>query len=226
MSSTSTPAPGSSSLESKSFLNTPKPFKNPSYTKSSNRRIRNLKQILAAERDFAMGVTDSINISTSTTSAGGGGSHKKGAAAKQRRLLTGAAAKAAKRREEQGDISGTATPAEGEIGSASMTEPDGDTTMNSLAGTNGTQTPAVLDAAAEELLKRKRALPTYSSIEAPPSLRPRKKFCDITGLIAPYTDPKSGLRYHSVEIYEIIKTFGPGVDQSYLSLRGEASQIK
>ena len=146
-------------MESKSFLNTPKPFKNPSFTKSSNRRTRTLKQILAAERDFAMGVTDSINISTGTNSAGAG-SHKKGASAKSKRLLTGAAAKAAKRREQEGDISGTATPAEGEIGSASMTEQDGDTTMNSLAGTNGTQTPAVLDAAAEELLKRKRALPT------------------------------------------------------------------
>lgn len=152
-------------MESKSFLNTPKPFKNPSFTKTSNRRTRTLKQILAAERDFAMGVTDSISISAGMNSAAGGGSgsHKKGAA-KNRKLLTGAVAKAAKRREEQGenagDISGTATPAEGEIGSASMTEQDGDTTMNSLAGTNGTQTPAVLDAAAEELLKRKRALPT------------------------------------------------------------------
>jgi len=71
-------------LESKSFLNTPKPFKNPSFTKTSNRRTRTLKQILAAERDFAMGVTDSISISAGMNSAAGGGSgsHKKGAAKK------------------------------------------------------------------------------------------------------------------------------------------------
>lgn len=70
------------------------------------------------------------------------------------------------------------------------------------------------------------------SVEAPPSLRPRKKFCDITGLLvsgkentcqrgfvlilihlqAPYTDPKTNLRYHSVEIYEIIKTFVSATD--------------
>lgn len=68
-------------------------------------------------------------------------------------------------------------------------------------------------------------LATDSSVEAPPSLRPAKKYCDVTGLIAPYTDPKSGLRYHSVEVYEIIKQFGPGVDNAYLSIRGDASQI-
>ncbi|CDW99215.1 hypothetical protein [Sporisorium scitamineum] len=68
--------------------------------------------------------------------------------------------------------------------------------------------------------KRKEAQPQKSS------LRPAKKYCDVTGLIAPYTDPKSGLRYHSVEVYEIIKQFGPGVDNAYLSLRGDGSQIK
>lgn len=67
---------------------------------------------------------------------------------------------------------------------------------------------------------------TDASVEAPPSLRPRKKYCDVTGLIAPYTDPKSRLRYHSVEVYEIIKQFGPGVDNAYLSLRGDATEIK
>ncbi|SPO41078.1 uncharacterized protein PSFLO_06560 [Pseudozyma flocculosa] len=72
----------------------------------------------------------------------------------------------------------------------------------------------------------KRDVPTYATVEAPPSLRPQKKYCDVTGLIAPYTDPKSRLRYHSVEVYEIIKQFGPGVDNAYLSLRGDATEIK
>lgn len=36
--------------------------------------------------------------------------------------------------------------------------------------------------------------------EAPPSLRPSKKYCDVTGLEAPYTDPKSRLRYHNADI--------------------------
>lgn len=33
------------------------------------------------------------------------------------------------------------------------------------------------------------------------------------------------MRYHSAEIYEIIKGFAPGVDNSYLALRGNASQL-
>ncbi|KAG0145395.1 hypothetical protein CROQUDRAFT_658701, partial [Cronartium quercuum f. sp. fusiforme G11] len=61
---------------------------------------------------------------------------------------------------------------------------------------------------------------SYIAIEAPPSLIPPKKYCDITGLEAPYVDPKTRLRYHNAEVYELIKTFGPGVDQVYLSLRG------
>ena len=45
------------------------------------------------------------------------------------------------------------------------------------------------------------------SVEAPPSILPAKKYCDVTGLEAPYTDPKSMLRYHNAEIYELIRTF-------------------
>lgn len=145
-------------------------------------------------------------------------------------MLTGAAAAAARRREEvllnSAAPSGPGTPAEFDGGdtSAAMTDIDVDTLIGSAIGTDGTQTPA--NAEWEAIKQKRKGLPTYSSIEAPPSLRPRKKFCDITGLIAPYTDPKTGLRYHSVEIYEIIKTFGPGVDQSYLTLRGDNSLIK
>ena len=53
-----------------------------------------------------------------------------------------------------------------------------------------------------------------TSVEAPPSLLPAKRYCDITGLQvrgtltqAPYTDPKTRLRYHSAEIYDIVKGF-------------------
>lgn len=36
--------------------------------------------------------------------------------------------------------------------------------------------------------------------DAPPSLKPAKRYCDVTGLEAPYTDPKSRLRYHNADI--------------------------
>ncbi|AXA49962.1 INO80 complex subunit C [Malassezia restricta] len=70
-----------------------------------------------------------------------------------------------------------------------------------------------------------RDVPTYTSVQAPPSLLPPKRYCDLTGLMAPYTDPKTRLRYHSAEVYQIIKGFAPGADNAYLALRGDASQL-
>ncbi|KAK0545015.1 chromatin-remodeling complex subunit ies6 [Tilletia horrida] len=74
--------------------------------------------------------------------------------------------------------------------------------------------------------KPKRDVPSYFTVDAPPSLRPRKHYCDVTGLLGPYTDPKTRLRYHNAEIYTAIRRFGPGVDQQYLALRGDAQTIK
>ncbi|KAK9467757.1 hypothetical protein V1512DRAFT_259987 [Lipomyces arxii] len=62
-------------------------------------------------------------------------------------------------------------------------------------------------------------LPTYINVEAPPSVLPRKFWCDVTGLSAPYKMPGTGLRYHSKDVYEAIKQLPPGVDQQYLQLR-------
>ena len=53
----------------------------------------------------------------------------------------------------------------------------------------------------------------WSDIDAPPSLLPQKKFCDITGLEAKYTDPKSKLRFHNTEVYAVIQTLPASVDQ-------------
>lgn len=90
-----------------------------------------------------------------------------------------------------------------------------------------------------------------TTLHPPPSLLPAKKYCDITGLEAPYRDPKTGLQFHSKEIYGVIRTLvgpylvsldlahrltlapvcfsltpqPPGVDQQYLMLRGRGSAI-
>ncbi|CAG8451009.1 5599_t:CDS:2 [Diversispora eburnea] len=69
-------------------------------------------------------------------------------------------------------------------------------------------------------------IPTYSNIEAPPSIIPQKKYCDITGLEAKYTDPKTRLRYHSAEVYKEIKQLAPGVVQDYLGLRHAAVVLR
>lgn len=60
---------------------------------------------------------------------------------------------------------------------------------------------------------------SYFSVEAPPSVRPRKWWCDITGLEGRYKSPRHGLRYHNPEIYAIVQGMAPGVDQQYLELR-------
>ncbi|SAM07257.1 hypothetical protein [Absidia glauca] len=69
-------------------------------------------------------------------------------------------------------------------------------------------------------------VPTYQNIECPPSIRPQKKYCDITGLSASYTDPKSGLRYHNSEIYQFVRTLGVPSIQAYLSSRNAAVVLK
>ena len=63
---------------------------------------------------------------------------------------------------------------------------------------------------------------TYTNIESAPSLHPahRKHYCDITGLPAPYTDPKTRLRYHNKEVFEVVRSLPQGVAEKYLEARG------
>ncbi|EJT98521.1 hypothetical protein DACRYDRAFT_24543 [Dacryopinax primogenitus] len=68
--------------------------------------------------------------------------------------------------------------------------------------------------------------PTYITIEAAPSLLPQKRYCDITGLEAPYTDPQSKLRYHNKAVYEFIKSLPPGTSHECLAIRGQHSVIR
>ncbi|KAJ3048624.1 chromatin-remodeling complex subunit ies6 [Rhizophlyctis rosea] len=89
--------------------------------------------------------------------------------------------------------------------------------------TNDVNDPTCAHALAGKFLRvhwwaDKVLLPVWN-IEAPPSVTPQKKYCDITGLEAPYTDPKTGLRYHNADIYQFIKTLNQSAVQQYLALR-------
>lgn len=70
--------------------------------------------------------------------------------------------------------------------------------------------------------------PTYTNIESAPSFHPssQKKYCDITGLPAPYTDPKTRLRYHNKELYGVIRTMPTNVSEGYLAARGAHTILK
>lgn len=59
----------------------------------------------------------------------------------------------------------------------------------------------------------------YFTVKSPPSLRPTKKYCDITGLPTSYRSPTNRLFFYNLEVYSIVKNLGSGVDQQYLGLR-------
>lgn len=60
---------------------------------------------------------------------------------------------------------------------------------------------------------------TFFNVEAPPAMKPTKKYCDITGLKGNYRSPTNNIRYHNSEIYQlIVKPMAPGIDQEYLKL--------
>lgn len=69
---------------------------------------------------------------------------------------------------------------------------------------------------------------TYTNIESAPSLHPahQKPYCDITGLPAPYTDPKTRLRYHNKEVFEVVRSLPQGVAEKYLEARGAHVVLK
>ncbi|KAG7470003.1 hypothetical protein MATL_G00135070 [Megalops atlanticus] len=73
--------------------------------------------------------------------------------------------------------------------------------------------------AAERALPWKLNDPNYCSIDAPPSLKPAKKYSDISGLPANYTDPQTKLRFTSSEEFSYIRLLPTDVVTGYLALR-------
>lgn len=73
--------------------------------------------------------------------------------------------------------------------------------------------------AAERALPWKISDPNYYNIDAPPSLKPPKKYSDISGLPANYTDPQTKLRFTSTEEFSYIRLLPTDVVTGYLALR-------
>jgi len=68
--------------------------------------------------------------------------------------------------------------------------------------------------------------PTYQNIESAPSLRRGNKWCDVTGLPARYTDPKTKLRFRDGEVYQVLRNLGAGGAERYLEVRGANVVLK
>ena len=64
------------------------------------------------------------------------------------------------------------------------------------------------------------------SIEAGPSLLPKKKYCDITGYEAPYTHPRTHLRFCSSLVFHFIQSLSDDDVQKYLALRDAQSGLR
>ena len=67
---------------------------------------------------------------------------------------------------------------------------------------------------------------TYTNIESAPSLSHQKRYCDVTGLPAPYLDPKSRLRYHDREVFAFVRSLPQSVAEQYLEARGAHTVLK
>ena len=89
---------------------------------------------------------------------------------------------------------------------------EGNHAMQALPTPNSSPPPTTLPLSQPRILDL--------SIAAPPSMLPPKKYCDLTGLLAPYTDPKTGLRFHSSLQYRAIQGMPPEVLAHHRALRG------
>ncbi|XP_034272221.1 INO80 complex subunit C [Pantherophis guttatus] len=77
----------------------------------------------------------------------------------------------------------------------------------------------------KQILSSERTLPwqlndpSYFSIDALTSFKPVKKYSDISGLPANYTDPQSKLRFSTTEEFAYIRMLPSDVILGYLTLR-------
>ncbi|XP_032813357.1 INO80 complex subunit C isoform X1 [Petromyzon marinus] len=66
---------------------------------------------------------------------------------------------------------------------------------------------------------------TYSNIDAPPSFKPAKKYSDLSGLPASYTDPQSKLHFSNAEEFSQVRTLPMDIVSGYLALRKATSIV-
>ncbi|KKK18108.1 hypothetical protein P175DRAFT_0502491 [Aspergillus ochraceoroseus IBT 24754] len=109
----------------------------------------------------------------------------------------------------------------------SVTPAEGNPRTSNIAQAAQNLSTLVLEKNARAMFSSGPAV-TYTNVESAPSLHPaqQRRYCDITGLPAAYTDPKTRLRYHDKEIFSVIRTLGQGVPESYLELRAAHVVLK
>lgn len=135
------------------------------------------------------------------------------------------------------DISGNATPA-ATVGDDGLSTSG---TSTPATSSNGSNPPNLAQASRslsklvlEKSLKPQTAgggavaapTATYTNIESAPSLAHAKHYCDVTGLPAPYLDPKTRLRYHNKEVFGLIRSVPQTTAEQFLEARGAHTVLK
>jgi len=80
--------------------------------------------------------------------------------------------------------------------------------------------------AAETVLDWPEDAVTYSTLEGPPSFKPAKKYSDLSGVEALYTDPQTRLNYACPEEFAEIRKLPSDIVQGYLTLRKANTQLQ
>ena len=129
------------------------------------------------------------------------------------------------------DNSGTSTPQPStsavDTGSASPNPVNGSATHSNITQAAQNLSTLVLERNLQASMSC-GPIATYTNIESAPSLHPahQKHYCDVTGLPAPYTDPKTRLRYHNREIFEVVRALNQNAAENYLEARGAHVVLK
>ncbi|PHH64825.1 hypothetical protein CDD81_3891 [Ophiocordyceps australis] len=129
------------------------------------------------------------------------------------------------------DGSGNATPADDALstsGTSTPTNGNSNSTPN-LAQASRSLSKLVLEKSLTKMPAGAAvAAPsaTYTNIESAPSLAHAKRYCDVTGLSAPYLDPKTRMRYHNTEVFSLIRSLPQTSAEQYLEARGAHTVLK
>lgn len=120
--------------------------------------------------------------------------------------------------------SGTSTPAIPSAGGTTNLQPN-------LAQASRSLSKLVLEKSLAAAPKPPNGAPsaptaTYTNIESAPTLAPLRHYCDVTGMPAPYMDPKTRIRYHNREVFAMIRSLPQGVGEQFLEARGAHTVLK
>ena len=66
----------------------------------------------------------------------------------------------------------------------------------------------------------------YCDIEAGPSVLPKKKYCDFTGLTSRYSELHTGIRYYNSQIYKLSQNIAQPIKDQYLNIRKALIRLK